>query len=214
MRPELSADRDGGSLPSCSSTGVVYRVIGVHGVVTGIEESRAMKILAAGLGHRSDHRRTLLVRSVEIRHLHLDLGDHVGVGIHRRIAVTSRVGHVRAIRGDVQGVGGQTVIGVSPVQRALAAGIAVTINANGLAVVVGSVVEKNRNLGDFFMFFRPENFFSKMTLLGLILCGESIVRIPKLENAFLMRAFPKLENASLTLIQGNGVCVLKRKSKF
>jgi hypothetical protein len=29
----------------------------------------------------------------------------------------------------------------------------------------------------FFMFFRPGNFFLKMTLLGVIRCGESIARI-------------------------------------
>jgi hypothetical protein len=57
-------------------------------------------------------------------------------------------------------------------------------------------IENNRNLGDFFMFF--SKFFSKMTLLGLILYGESMTRIP---------------NPSLTLNHGIGVCVLKRKSK-
>jgi hypothetical protein len=45
------------------------------------------------------------------------------------------------------------------------------------------------NLGNFSIFFRPEKF-SKMTLLGLILCQESITR-----------AFPKLDNASLALNQ-------------
>ena len=32
-------------------------------------------------------------------------------------------------------------------------------------------IKKNRNLGDFSCFFEPK-FFSKMALLGLILCGE------------------------------------------
>ena len=124
---------------------VVNRVIGVQDIVTGIEKARAMKVPAAGLGHRSDHRRTLLVGSVEIRHLHLDLGDHVRVGIHWRIAVAARVGHVRAIRGDIQRVARQTIVGVCGVQRALAAGIAVGIDADGLAVVVGRVVRPVRD---------------------------------------------------------------------
>jgi hypothetical protein len=39
-------------------------------------------------------------------------------------------------------------------------------------------VYKKLKLGDFFMFFLPENFF-KRTLLGLILCEELIARIPE-----------------------------------
>jgi hypothetical protein len=41
---------------------------------------------------------------------------------------------------------------------------------------------KNWNWGDFFMFFRAENFFSKIlkiTNIGVILCGKSIARIPE-----------------------------------
>jgi hypothetical protein len=44
-------------------------------------------------------------------------------------------------------------------------------------------VYKNRNLDDFFIFF-DSTFFSKMTLLGLILCRESIARISEAWKRF------------------------------
>ena len=42
-------------------------------------------------------------------------------------------------------------------------------------------IEKNRNLDDFFMFFRPENFSKilKTTHIGEILCEKSTARIPE-----------------------------------
>jgi hypothetical protein len=62
-----------------------------------------------------------------------------------------------------------------------------------------SFVYKKPEFWQFFHFFDPK-FFSKIILLGLILCEERLIR-----------AFLKLENASLTLIQ---CFVLKRKSKI
>jgi hypothetical protein len=61
----------------------------------------------------------------------------------------------------------------------------------------------SQKTGIWAMFFRPETFFPKMTLLGLILCEEN-----------RLRAFPMLENTFLTLIQENECFVLKRKSKI
>jgi hypothetical protein len=58
-------------------------------------------------------------------------------------------------------------------------------------------VNKKPEFEQFFHVFSIRNFFLKMTLLGLILCEESIV------------AFPKFENASLTLIQENECFVSK-----
>jgi hypothetical protein len=64
------------------------------------------------------------------------------------------------------------------------------------------VYRKKPEFGRFFHVFSTRNFFSKMTVLGLVLCEESIARIPKLENA------------SLILIQGNVCFVLKRNRKI
>ena len=57
------------------------------------------------------------------------------------------------------------------------------------------VSKKTKSWAIFSCFLDPK-FFSKMTLLGLILCGESIARI---------------SNASLILSQRIGICVLKGK---
>ena len=127
------------------AAGVEERVIGVQDVVAGIEEARTVKILAARFGHRRDHRRTFLVLGAEVRHLHLELRDHVRVRIHRRIAVAARIRNVRAIRRDIQRVAGQPVVGVGGVQRALAAGIAVGVDADRLPGVVRLV---RRPVGD------------------------------------------------------------------
>ncbi len=118
------------------AVGVEQRVVGVHRVVSGIEEPGTVEILAAGLRDRTDYRGTLLIFSAEIRHLHLELGDHVRIRIHRRVAIAARVGDVRAIRRDVQRVGGQAVVRVGVIQRTLAACIAVAIDADGLATVI------------------------------------------------------------------------------
>jgi hypothetical protein len=50
-------------------------------------------------------------------------------------------------------------------------------------------VSKKPDLGDFFMFFRPENF---LTLLGL-LCGESIAR-HLISQFFVLMEFLGIEN--------------------
>ena len=89
---------------------VEQRIIGVHRVVARVEEPRTVEILSARLGHRAHHRRTLLVLGGEVRRHHLELLDHVGVGVHRGVAIAARVGDVSAVRGDVQRIAGQAVV--------------------------------------------------------------------------------------------------------
>src|SRR2546430_829357 len=109
-------------------------------MITCGEESAAVEIPAAGPRYSRDENGPLLVFSAEIRRQHLELLDEIRVGVDRCIAVTSRIGNVRAVLRDVQGVYGQTVIGVGGVERTLAAGIPVGIDANRLPVVVRLVL--------------------------------------------------------------------------
>ena len=74
-----------------------------------------MEILAAPLGHRADNSRTLLVFGAEVRHSDLKLGDHGRIRIHRRGAVAARIGHMRAIRRNVERVSWQPVVGIGAV---------------------------------------------------------------------------------------------------
>ena len=98
-----------------------------------------MKFLAARFGHRADHRRALLVFGAEVGHGDFELGDHIRVGIDRRVAVAAGVGDVGPVGGDVQRVAGEAVVGVGVIQRALASGVAVGVDADGASVVVGRV---------------------------------------------------------------------------
>ncbi len=98
-----------------------------------------MELAAAGLGDRGDERRALLVFRIEVGGENLELLNEIGVGVDRGIAVATRVGNVRAVRGDVKAVVGQTVVGEGSVERALAAGVSVGVDADGLTAVVGLV---------------------------------------------------------------------------
>ena len=98
-----------------------------------------MKVLTAALGHRTDDAGTLLVFRTEVGHGDLELGNHVGVRIHWRGAVTSRIGYVRAVSCNVKRVSWQPVIGVGAVERALIAAAAVAVDAGRSPRIIGAV---------------------------------------------------------------------------
>ena len=129
---------------------VIQPVIAIHRKMAGIEITLAVVITAAGLGNGTDHRGTLGVLRAEVRREDLELLDHVGVGVHRRGAVAAGIGNVRAISSDVGRVGRKSVHREGVVQSALAAAIAVAVDANHLTGEIGSVFHTragNRHAG-------------------------------------------------------------------
>ena len=118
---------------------VVDPIVGVQRVVAGVEESRTVEFAAARLGDAANDHRALLVLSAEIPSQDLEFGYHIRVGIDRGIAVAARVGNVRAVRGDVQRVAGQSVVRIGTVQRAHAASVAIGVDADHFARVVRRV---------------------------------------------------------------------------
>ena len=95
-----------------------------------------MKIAAARFGNRIDDDGTFRVFRAEVRGQHLELLDHVGVGIDRSRAVTARVRDMGAVRRNVDVAYASSIGNIGAVQRALAATVAVTVNTNHFARVV------------------------------------------------------------------------------
>ena len=92
--------------------------------------------LAAGLRHGRDEDRSFLVLGTEVSGQHLEFLQEVRIWVNRSIAVATRVRYVRAVRCDVQRIARQAIVGVGIVQRALAAAVAVGVNANDFARII------------------------------------------------------------------------------
>src|SRR6266496_1504731 len=105
-----------------------------------------MELRSARLGHGSDQRWPLLVLCAEIRSEDLELLQEIGVRVHRSRTVASRIRNVGAIGHDIQRVVLKAVVGEVVVQRALAAGISVGVDAYGLPAIACLVSSHGRGV--------------------------------------------------------------------
>ena len=134
---------------SSRARGVVHPAIGVENVVTGGKPKETVEIVAAGFGDRIDDNRSLGVFRAEIRRQNRKFLNHIRIRVHRRGAVATRVGHVSAVGRNVDVVDAGAVGHERTVERALAAAVTVTVDADyfpgeispalqAIAIVTGS----------------------------------------------------------------------------
>ena len=113
-------------------------LVGIHPVVAQIQIRRATEFPATGLADRVDRDRALGVLRRVVRLQNLELSDHVGIGVHRRCAVTAGVGGMGAVDDDVERVDAGAVAR-EIADGALLATIAVAVDPDDLAVEPGTV---------------------------------------------------------------------------
>ena len=111
-------------------------IVGIQRIIAGRHKRIAVEAGSACFRHRGDHHRALLFLGAEVGSQNSELLQEIGVGIYRRITVTAGVGHMGSIGHDVECIARQAVVGESVIQGALTAGIAVSIDADGLTAVV------------------------------------------------------------------------------
>ena len=113
-------------------------LVRVHPVVAQVEVAHAVEVTAAGLADHVDRDRALGMLGAVVRLQHLELADHVRVGVDRRRAVAAGVGGVGAVDDDVEAIGAGAVAR-EVADRALLAAVAVAVDADDFAVVAGIV---------------------------------------------------------------------------